>query len=304
MSIVHKLVPIASEPPSFLSFAEQGLQPPPLDGLLVQSCIRNLIPRILPRGALNKGLQHANVNVKLTSLRAILVALESAERLLNAIMEAAQFLSADGIANHQWRLDAGHKDISGMRKSGEPYSSAVSLHPTLSVPTDNGQSREAPAGLEPKTVICEQWIQLARYVQDSLRALLPDPQLLLGLVNIGKAGDEQNSSQDASRKRKLNADIHAHLDISKKPRVEEIANGRIATIDLAATEHSKERGVDYELEADHVSQKILDTLDGGDQLYEIVLKALSAYQVCSFILKETSARSRWIPEVGGCNAQW
>uniref|UniRef100_A0A7I4D817 URB1 N-terminal domain-containing protein n=1 Tax=Physcomitrium patens TaxID=3218 RepID=A0A7I4D817_PHYPA len=154
MSLVADLVHISSTPPPLSSMALRGLPVPAPDGPLVRNNLRHLLPRALPKVALNRGLQHANVLVKHASLRLLLEALLSLELLVDGAFAAAE------------------NTCSQLK---DRFSGNFSVLETKTRSIKRGDSlRDSEQEFQRR-----QWLELVESIQDTMRATLPDPNILL-----------------------------------------------------------------------------------------------------------------------------
>lgn len=167
MSLVADLIHISSTPPPFASMALRGLPIPAADGPLVRNNLRHLLPRGLTKVALNRGLQYANVLVKHASLRLLLEALLSLEELLDGAYAAAESTGKDTLV------------IENRRTNRDEVLRA--------------QEQESKR---------RQWLGLVECIQDTMRATLPDPNILL-LINstISTRNGGSLKESDESHKR-------------------------------------------------------------------------------------------------------
>ncbi|KAL2643291.1 hypothetical protein R1flu_010878 [Riccia fluitans] len=180
MSLIATLIPLASQPPPFTSLARQGAMAPAHDGPLIRGALLSLLPPALSRLVLNRGLQHADTLVKHACLRVLQEALLSLRRLLEAVDAATVACSEPG------PLPA---DVSGTIEGVNE----ISLRP------DDGESRQMS------------WRRLSQSIQDTMRAHLPDPNILYGLLNSRK------TVPDADGKGLISTSLkEGSLELSKK----------------------------------------------------------------------------------------
>lgn len=184
MSLVAVLIPLASQTSPFASLVGQGLTAPPHDGPLIRSAILSLLPASLSRLALNRGLQHADIMVKHACLRVLYEALMALKRLLESLDVAA---AAAATYSEPIR--------------GPPGISCTAMEINV---TAERESRGEPQK--------EQWLKLSHSIQDTMRAYLPDPNVLFGILpslktslvstKIGVASLSDEGAQVSVKKRK------------------------------------------------------------------------------------------------------
>lgn len=187
MSLIADLIHISSTPPPFVSMALRGLPIPAPDGSLVRNNLRHLLPRALTKVALNRGLQHADVLVKHTSLRLLLEALLSLELLLDEAYAAAESTcshlkpgSLSSVSESTWGVeDSGLTSVAQKR--------SISRGETLRA--DEQESNRI------------QWLGLVESIQDVMRATLPDPNILLLINSTINTKSDLLKESDGSHKR-------------------------------------------------------------------------------------------------------
>lgn len=185
MSLVAELIKISSVPPPFSLMASQGLRIPVLDGPLIRSTLRHILPRTLTKMALNRGLQHVNLLVKHACLRVLLEALLSLEILLDAAFTAANTLSSS--------------EETGSSISEAYYSSENPGFVTGTL-TEERIRIGKEAFRNEKELKKLEWLRLVDNIQDTMRTTLPDPNILLIICSTLNSSDSQLS--DGTRKKR------------------------------------------------------------------------------------------------------
>ncbi|KAL6012007.1 hypothetical protein ACLOJK_002478 [Asimina triloba] len=153
---------------SFTSFSSQFCDPPTLDCLEIQCILKCIIPHSVTRLVINRGLLHSDILVKHGSLRLLFEALKALDSFIGAINVSLENM-------HEREL-------------------TVAMHPSQSKikgllgNTDLGNVNmdSTPAGIGetfPYSSAGQKWLSLRREIQNEVRAMLPDPQVLLKLLS-------------------------------------------------------------------------------------------------------------------------
>ncbi|KAH9322917.1 hypothetical protein KI387_017556, partial [Taxus chinensis] len=198
ISLVSDLVHAAKVSPPFSSLATEGSSPPSLEHPTLRSRLKCILPRSFSRAVINRGLLHTNILVKHGSLQVLKEALSSLECLLNAMHAAAENASKKG-------------HFTEMKK--ENLSKCVSESHLLEVKGLSGitvlRALNSVAHGEENSISCtdtfnelssQKWCLLKREVQDEIRGLLPDPQVLLSLLLSTKSGLTESAGKSNKRK--------------------------------------------------------------------------------------------------------
>lgn len=288
MSLVADLIHISSTPPPFASMALRGLPIPAADGSLVRNSLRHLLPRGLTKVALNRGLQHGNVLVKHASLRLLLEALLSLEELLDGAFAAAENTCSQSkagpssnISESTWSIeDAGLAFDCSRESTGKG---------TLVTEKRSANRDEALRAQEqePKR---RQWLGLVECIQDTMRATLPDPNVLL-LINstISTRNGGSLKESDGSHKRTQPVVEARAGKRRKKDEGYAIDEGDGAHL----SDNNSTMGNEEDEDEEHFSAlQTLAQIWGSEAvasaagltqslLHAKVLEVLAAYQVCS-----------------------
>ncbi|XP_073099472.1 uncharacterized protein [Elaeis guineensis] len=132
----------------------------------LQNVLKCIIPRACTRSVINKGLLHSDILVQHGSLRLILESLKSLGNLIKAIEDMEESMHV------RKRIDASREVIANFH--GLPgFSCFVELHGCLG---DESCSLMDEPGVK-------KWVFVKQYIQDEVRAVLPDPQVLLKLLS-------------------------------------------------------------------------------------------------------------------------
>lgn len=208
MSLIADLIFISRTPPPFLVMASQGLPAPALDGPLVRSNLRRLLPRALTKGVLNRGLQHTNVLVRHVCMRVVLEALLSLELLLNAVKLAADTLSVQKEDQYLHGLfectsrrglvpESQVKSLGCMGKLGGGMIGGAQGESNSVGETEKDKANE---------VNRMSWLSLGESIQDTMRASVPDPNVLLISYSYVRTVQGDLIPSNESRKRNIEED--------------------------------------------------------------------------------------------------
>ncbi|KAL3696543.1 hypothetical protein R1sor_010619 [Riccia sorocarpa] len=169
MSLVATLIPLACQPPPLMALAREGAMAPAYDGPLIRSALLSLLPPTLSRLVLNRGLQHADILVKHACLRVLQEALTSLRRLLEEVDAARAACSEPAPVSTE--VNGTCQDVN--ETSGRQ---------------NDGESRQMS------------WGRLSQSIQDTMRAHLPDPNILYGLLNSRKTSSAADGKGLVSKK--------------------------------------------------------------------------------------------------------
>ncbi|KAG1370126.1 hypothetical protein COCNU_15G004920 [Cocos nucifera] len=139
---------------------------PTVNDYELQNVLKCIIPRACTRSVINKGLLHSDILVQHGSLRLILESLKSLGNLIKAIEDMIESMHV------RKRIDASREVIANFH--GLPgFSCFVELNGCLG---DESFSHMDEPGVE-------KWVFVKQYIQDEVRTVLPDPQVLLKLLS-------------------------------------------------------------------------------------------------------------------------
>lgn len=281
MSLVADLVHISSTPPPFASMALRGLPIPAADGPLVRNNLRHLLPRALTKVALNRGLQHTNLLVKHASLRLLLESLLSLEKLLDGAFVAAESICSLSKAGPSSSISESIEDTGSIRERSGKGTLVTEKRSTNRDEALRAQEQESKR---------RQWLGLVECIQDTMRATLPDPNILL-LINSTISTRNSGSLKESDGTHKRTQPV---LEASAGKRRKKDEGYAIDEDDGAHLSDSNPT-IESEEDEDEENSSALQTLAqiwGSEAmtssagltlslLHAKVLEVLAAYQVCS-----------------------
>eukprot|EP01018_Ginkgo_biloba_P010434 Gb_10020 [translate_table: standard] len=197
ISLLSDLICAAKVSPPFSLLAAKGLSPPSLQNSVLQSRLKCILPRSFSRVVINRGLLHTSMLVKHASLRVLLEALSSLECLLNEIVAAVQNLPEKEPAVDVDRRSL-PASICASYLAGVHGLCDISIFTALSsfaLSESNGLVH-AGVSIEP---LRQKWMSLRQEIQDEIRVLLPDPQVLLSLISSFKTGVAECAGKNKKR---------------------------------------------------------------------------------------------------------
>lgn len=159
ISLAADLISSANTEFSFASLASHSCDPPTLGSPEMQCILKCIVPRALTRLVINRGLLHSDILVKHGSLRLLLEAIRSFDRLIGAINDVLKKLSEK---RHKVVCSEGQLEFNNLQGIGVLGKFGKCLN------TDK-------VGVS----YIQKWVSLKQEFQDEVRAILPDPQVLL-----------------------------------------------------------------------------------------------------------------------------
>ncbi|OAY67542.1 Nucleolar pre-ribosomal-associated protein 1 [Ananas comosus] len=151
------------------------------DGEL-QQILKCIIPAACSRLVLNKGLLHSDDRVKHGTLRLVLESVKSLQGLIRAIDKRAAGMSMNIIPHTSTEVAARLHFLLGLSCSLEVDGSLEDvIHP------------------QADKIGIEKWISLKQFIQDEVRAVLPDPQVLLKLLSSMSCKELKSSGKSLKR---------------------------------------------------------------------------------------------------------
>lgn len=270
MSLVAELIKISSVPPPFSLMASQGLLVPVLDGPLIRSTLRRILPRTLTKVALNRGLQHVNVLIKHACLRVLLEALLSLEILLDAAFTAANTLSSS-------------KEMGSL--ISEANCSSKNSRVVTGTLIEERRRIGEEAFRDEKELKKLEWLKLVENIQDTMRATLPDPNILLIIYSTLNSSNSQ-PSDGTQKKRTQNVEVVPGGKRRKKDKGYTTEEGNESSLvnnvdEIKSNSEVVEDDQDTSSEAQTLIQIWGVTAQGDTQslLHAKVLELLAVYQV-------------------------
>jgi len=197
VSLLSDLIRATKVSPAFSKLASKGSYPPSLDSYVLQSRLKCILPRSFTRVVINRGLLHANMLVKHGSLRVLLEALSSLECLLNSVLAAVENVPENGPTADLPKesllecLSSRHivevQGLSGINilralSNFDPYKANTLSHTSVS-----------------SELFKKKWVSLKQEIQDEIRGLLPDPQVLLSLLSSLKSDLTESAQKNKKR---------------------------------------------------------------------------------------------------------
>ncbi|XP_020269128.1 uncharacterized protein LOC109844484 [Asparagus officinalis] len=214
------------------SLTSHSLDKPTVDHPEVQNILKCIIPRPFSRSFISTGLQHADGPVKHGTLRIVLESLKSLAGLLLEIDRTVERMNGK-------RNDTSSKVISSL--DGPSVNCFAELDKCLGTCEI---SRPAINDLE-----TNKWVSVRQLIQDEVRAMLPEPQVLLKLLSSSGQKHsklpERGLKRDADlpevglKKRKLN-DASEDIDIIISRIDTEGSNGTTKDFDKLEAENMME----------------------------------------------------------------
>ncbi|XP_058070405.1 uncharacterized protein LOC131219338 isoform X2 [Magnolia sinica] len=169
---------------SFASLCSQFCDLPLLEGLEIQCILKCIIPRAFTRLVINRGLLHSDFLVKHGTLRLLLEALKALDKLIGTVNVALENMLVDGpavtIHSGLSKLNGslGIGDFGNVDKSPNIHEVGKSCTYNLSV---------------------QKWVSFKQEIQNELRAMLPDPQVLFKLLSSLSHGQSKTSEMSLKR---------------------------------------------------------------------------------------------------------
>lgn len=187
-----------------MSIASLGLQfidPPPLDDPEIQCMLKCIIPRSFTRLVINRGLLHSDILVKHGSLRLLLEALKSFDRVIGAIDDVLEKMT---VKQCTIVFSEGLLKFNGL---GIDEVENVDKCPKTNKVGDSCMGNSA----------VQKWMHFKQEIQNEVRALLPDPQVILKLLSSLGCDHHKNLKTNSKRERTSEDLSEArHMDGLKK----------------------------------------------------------------------------------------
>lgn len=130
--------------------------------------LKCIIPRAFTRPVINKGLLHHDVLVKHGSLRVLFESLKLVDSLINRIDGIIDSAGLRSVAEIPGERMAGLHGLPGLSSIAE-IDRLLGMNKMSSPHTDEQEA--------------ERWVSIKQYIQDEVRVLLPDPQVLVKLFS-------------------------------------------------------------------------------------------------------------------------
>ncbi|CAM6039848.1 unnamed protein product [Sphagnum compactum] len=274
MVIVVELISIASTPPPFPAMAQQGVPPPRMEGPLIQSSLRRLFPRALSKVTFNRGLQHASVLVRHGSLRVLLEALLSLERLLDAATLAVDENLYKKIPAERSEMGFGDDWLVPESLSGQgsvvQETNVKKIQSRGSSDDVTSHNKEAESSgtvvdnLKGREVSRKQWLQLAESIQTTMWAALPDPNVLLLMLSMLRKVDTEVKSIAVKGCHKRSHVVDSDKPPSKRRRKEK-GKGSVTHISSDSESDSSSSSIESEDQLDSEEMITLAQI-WGDEL--------------------------------------
>ncbi|OAY74978.1 Nucleolar pre-ribosomal-associated protein 1 [Ananas comosus] len=148
----------------------------------LQQILKCIIPAACSRLVLNKGLLHSDDLVKHGTLRLVLESVKSLHGVIRAIEKRTAGMSMNIISHTSTEVAARLHFLCGLSCSLEVDGS---LEDVIYPQADK--------------IGMEKWISLKQFFQDEVRAVLPDPQVLLKLLSSMSCKEPKNSGKSLKR---------------------------------------------------------------------------------------------------------
>ncbi|XP_077224093.1 ribosome 60S biogenesis amino-terminal protein isoform X2 [Tasmannia lanceolata] len=202
ISLTADLISSANTHLSFTSLAPQSQYPPPLDSYEMQCVLKCIVPRSFTRLVINRGLLHSNMLVKHGSLRLLLEALKALDNLVIAIDGLLENMT---VKRSTVTFDEGLPKLNGLP--------GISNLGTV----DKGLDANGVGNSSTGKSTLQNWVFLKQEIQDEVRAMLPDCQVLLKLLLSLSQNCSKKSETSVKRARtsEYSPEIHFSNGVKK-----------------------------------------------------------------------------------------
>ncbi|XXG86023.1 hypothetical protein AAC387_Pa11g1011 [Persea americana] len=245
ISLATDLISSAKAHMSITSLGLQSNHPPPLDDPDIQCMLKCIIPRSFTRLVINRGLLHSDIFVKHGSLRLLLEALKSFDKVIVVIDDVVEKMT---VKQHTTVFHVGLPKFNGLLGIDELVENVDKCPKTNKV----GDSCMGNS-------IIQKWMHFKQEIQNEVRALLPDPQVILKLLsslccdhhkNLKRNLKRERTSEDISESRHRD-DIKKLKSDTSKDNVDIVLGGIIAGHDTSLHEnYGKDKGTYFTEEGD------------------------------------------------------
>lgn len=241
ISLATDLISSAKAHMSITSLGLQSNHPPPLDDPEIQCMLKCIIPRSFTRLVINRGLLHSDIFVKHGSLRLLLEALKSFDKVIVVIDGVLEKMT---VKQHTTAFDEGLPKFNCLLGIDELVEN-VDMCPKTNKVGDSCTGNS----------IIQKWMHFKQEIQNEVRALMPDPQVILKLLSSLGCDHHKNlkrerTSEDISESRHRDGLKKLKSDISKDD-VDIVIGGIIAGHDTCLHEnYGKDKGTYFTEEGD------------------------------------------------------
>ncbi|XP_068638772.1 uncharacterized protein [Aristolochia californica] len=240
ISLVADLISTSKPDLPFGSLASLSSDPPPVNSYKIQCILKCIIPRSFTRLVMNRGLLHSDILVKHGSLRLLLESLKSLHGLINAIDDVVKAVISEGPTD-----------------AFDPKLVKEKVLPSIGSLECSNKYRAAAEISNSSNLILQakKWMVLKQAIQDEVRAMLPDPQVLLKLLSASYSCCSRKPKESLKRQRTSEGlpDIHFGNGIKKLKPYPGDGNNDILVSGLSAevkTDKSSEINEDEDSESD------------------------------------------------------
>ncbi|KAG9454065.1 hypothetical protein H6P81_006969 [Aristolochia fimbriata] len=186
ISLVADLISTSRPNLPFGSLVSLSSDPPSVNSYKIQCILKCIVPHSFTRLVINRGLLHSDILVKHGSLRVLLESLKSLHSLINAVDDVVKsVISEDFTATFDFNLE---------KKTVLPKNCSLKYSKNYQTTAEFGNC--SSLGSQAK-----KWMALKQAIQDEVRAVLPDPQVLLKLLFGSRDGSLKKLELSSKRPR-------------------------------------------------------------------------------------------------------